>query len=257
MELTTAEIAGWVGSVLWPFFRFAALFLLLPVFSGQSAPMFVRVALALATAILLAPLLGPVPAVDPLSAEAFLITLQQILIGMAMGLIVSVVFATLLVAGEAIAMAMGLGFAQMTDPQTGASLPVVSNFLNILGALVFLSLDGHLAVFQLLVNSFETLPVAPVGLSNDDFMAMVLWGGQMYAGAVLIALPAFAAMLMVNLGFGVITRASPALNIFAVGFPMMISLGIVVIWLALPGIVDQFTDLLNQAYALIAELVAD
>lgn len=257
MEFTTGQIAAWVGSVIWPFFRFAALFIVLPIFSGQSAPMFVRVMLALATAILLAPLVGPVPAVDPLSATALLITIQQILIGLAMGLIIAVVFATLLIAGQGMAMSMGLGFAQMTDPQTGVSLPVVSNFLNIIGALVFLALNGHLAAFQLLVDSFQTLPVGPIGLDSEDFIRIAVWGGKMYAGAVLIALPAFAAMLMVNLGFGVITRAAPQLNIFAVGFPLTISLGFIIIWLALPGMVDQFTDMLREAYALIDRLVSD
>jgi len=255
MEFTTAQVAAWVGSILWPFFRIAGMLMVIPLFSALAVPPQIRILLALVLALMLGPQIGQVPAVEPLSATAFLVTLQQVLIGAVMGFVVSMTFAALSIAGEGIAMSMGLGFAQMTDPQTGFSVPVISNYFNVVVALLFLALNGHLALISLTMDSFRLMPIADSGVSSGGIYAVLAWAGQMYAGAVLVALPAFAALLMVNLGFGVVTRAAPQLNIFAVGFPAMILLGFSALIVMMPTIAQRFTELLHQAYGLLGQIL--
>ena len=169
------------------------------------------------------------PAVEPLSLTGLLISAQQVLIGLAMGFILQLVFSVLAMVGESIAMSMGLGFASMIDPQNGIQIPVLSSYYVTLATLVFLALDGHLVLIGLLVDSFHTLPIGLESLAREGLWQLVGWASRMFAGAVLIALPALASLLLVNLAFGIITRAAPQLNIFAVGFPMTILLGFVLL----------------------------
>jgi len=242
--------------VVWPFFRIAGMIMVLPLFSALSVPPQIRILLALVLALMLGPQINQAPAVDPLSATAFLVTAQQVSIGAVMGFMVVLAFGALSIAGEGIAMSMGLGFAQMTDPQTGFSVPVISNYFNVVAALLFLALNGHLALISLTVDSFRLLPISDAGLTGSDLYAVLHWASQMYIGAVLVALPAFAALLTVNLGFGVITRAAPQLNIFAVGFPAMILLGFGALIVMMPTIDSRFASLLRNAYQMLGQVMS-
>jgi flagellar biosynthetic protein FliR len=138
------------------------------------------------------------------------------------------IFDALIVAGQTIAMGMGLGLATMIDPQRGISVPVISQFFVILGMLIFLSLGGHLATIRLLSDSFTLLPLGRP-LSTDGVWMVVSWGGQMLAGAVRIALPASTALLVANIAFGVMSRAAPTMNLFAVGLPAGLLIGFVIL----------------------------
>lgn len=250
MVLSLEQITAWIGAFLWPFFRVAALFSVAPIFSAQTVPAKVRVGLALVVTLAVAPLLPPAPAVSPLSADGLLIIAQQILIGLAMGFALRLVFDALANGGQIIGMLMGLGFASMNDPQHGVSVPVLSHFFTLFATLLFLALDGHLVLLGVLVNSFETLPVSMAGVSLDSLWELVLWGGWLFAGAVLIALPATAAMLVVHIAFGVMSRASPQLNIFVIGFPITLLVGFVIMLVSLPGLLPQLTFLLDDAFGL-------
>ncbi|RMG29719.1 MAG: flagellar biosynthetic protein FliR, partial [Gammaproteobacteria bacterium] len=168
--------------------------------------------------------------------------------------VLQVVFSALVMAGQLVGMTMGLGFATLVDPQNGIQVPVVSRYYVTLASLLFLALDGHLALFSLVAESFRTLPVAPIGLHADDLRRLALWGGELFAGGVLVGLPVVVALLLANLVFGVITRAAPQLNIFAVGFPATLALGFAVILFALPGFHPEFARLLGRAFAFLGSL---
>lgn len=240
----------WVGAVMWPFIRIGAMLMSAPVFGARTVPVRVRLVLALAIAVILAPLLPPTPAVDPLSPAGLLVGAQQVLLGVAMGFILHLVFAALILAGQTIAMTMGLGFASAVDPQNGVQVPVLSQYFLITATLVFLALDGHLMVIDVLVQSFRLVPVGSAGPLPEMPWKIVLWGSHLFAGAVLIALPATVAVLMVNLAFGVMTRAAPQLNIFAVGFPVTLLAGFVLLLFSLPGLLPQISALLGEAVEL-------
>jgi flagellar biosynthetic protein FliR len=199
---------------------------------------------------------SPPPSVELISAQALVISIHQVLIGVAMGFILQLVFAAFVIAGQSIAMAMGLGFASIIDPQNGMQVPAVSQTFLIMATLIFLSLNGHLVLIEVLANSFQNLPVGMLVPSRDGLWQLVTWGSNMFAGGMLIALPAVAALLLVNLAFGVTTRAAPQLNIFAVGFPVMIMVGLAFLILTLPTITTHLSRLLLEAFDLIESFLA-
>jgi len=256
LVLSTEQIALWLGGLFWPFVRISAMMMAAPVFGARMMPVRIRVVMAMVISVVTVPLMPPVPAVDPISFAAAGILFQQIIIGVAMGFIVQMVFQALVIAGEAIASTMGLGFARMVDPANGVQVPVISQFFVVMATLLFVILNGHLLLIQLVIRSFEILPIAETGLSLPGLMQVVNWGGQMFLGGLMIALPAVTALLIVNVSMGVITRAAPQLNIFAVGFPLMILLGFIFISATLPSIFSQFTQMLMQSFEYISHALS-
>ncbi|MBI5461473.1 MAG: flagellar biosynthetic protein FliR, partial [Gammaproteobacteria bacterium] len=192
--------------------------------------------------------------IDPLSGAGVLVSAQQLLIGLLLGFLLQMVFTALMIAGHAIATGMGLGFASMVDPQNGVNVPVIGQYYVTVATLLFLALDGHLLLISVLADSFHSMPVAVDGVSRQSLWDVVAWGSRMFAGGVLIAIPAVTALLMTNIAFGVITRAAPQLHIFNIGFPITLALGFVVMFLSLPELVPQFGDLLGEAFDMIKGL---
>jgi flagellar biosynthetic protein FliR len=257
ITVSSLQLNTWVAAFLWPFLRIGAMLVAAPVFGARMVPVRVRLALALVLAVMMAPLVAQnIAAIDPLSAQGLLISAQQILIGLAMGFTLQMVFSAFVIGAQSIAMSMGLGFATVVDPQNGIQVPVVAQYYLTLATLIFLALNGHLLLVQLLVDSFQTLPVGVTGLSSNGLWEIVSWGGRMFAGAVLIALTGIAALLLINLAFGVMSRAAPQLNIFGVGFPVMMGAGFVVILVSLPGITPHVSHLMLDAFDMLGVLLA-
>lgn len=249
MLLSSAEIAAWVGTFLWPLVRVSALLMVAPVFGSRVTPRRVRLMTAVALTWAILPFIPPMPMVEPLGSDGLLVIVHQTLIGLSMGFILRLVFGALELGGQVIAMQIGLSFASLADPQNGAQSPLLSQLYTLLGTLIFLALNGHLLLIQLLVDSFTALPVAPTtGIDRDWLWVLINWGSQMFAGAVLVALPAIAALLVVNLAFGVMVRAAPQLNIFAVGFPITLVLGLLIILYSLPTLLYQLEHLFAEAF---------
>ena len=219
-----------------------------PIFGARMVPQRARLVIALLLTWIVLPLLPQVPALDPLSLSGALVTVQQLLIGLAIGFSMQLVFATLVIAGQTIAMGMGLGFAQMVDPQNGVNVPVIGQYYVVIATLLFLALNGHLALIRVLIDSFQTLPVGVDALSREDFRTIAYWGARMFADAVMVALPAVASVLLVNLAFGVVSRAAPQLNIFGVGFPVSMTLGFVILVFAIANLLPQMQHLLDGAF---------
>lgn len=254
MHLAAAELLAWVADLIWPLCRVGALLTVAPVFGSAQVPGRVRAGLTVAISVLLLPLI-PIPrAVDPLASATVIAVAREILVGLAMGLVLRVVYATLEVAGTTIANQIGLGFAAINDPSHGNQIPVLSHFYLILGTLLFLAIDAHLVLLRLLAQSFELLPPGQLTMSTDSFMALVDWGAEMFASGLLIGLPAIAALMVVNLAFGVMSRAAPQLNAFAVGFPVGLLLGLAVLIFGLPALQPEFINLVERALGQIAEL---
>jgi len=248
MLFTSADISTWIGTLFWPFVRIGAMLAIAPIFGARMVPVRARLVLALLLTWIVVPLLPQVPAVDPLSAANFLITVQQMLIGLAIGFSLQLVFATLVIAGQTIAMGMGLGFAQMVDPQNGVSVPVIGQYYVVLATLLFLALNGHLALIRILVDSFQSLPIGVDSLTREEIRSVAAWGSRMFSDAIMVALPAVASILLVNLSFGVVSRSAPQLNVFGVGFPVTLTLGFVVLIFAISNLLPQMQHLLEGAF---------
>ncbi len=242
-------------SWIWPFFRVAGLLMTAPVIGTRSVPVRIRLVIAIAITIAIVPVL-PVPAyLEPFTGPWLMTTIQQVIIGTAMGLTIRTLFVALEIAGQAIGQLMGLMMASMVDPQSGNQVPVIGQFYILLATLLFLSIDGHLLMISALVNSFQHLPISVTGISRDAAWEIITWVGTVLSTAVVIALPAMASLLIVNLSFGVMTRAAPQLNIFAVGFPIMIILGVFVVMFTLDGFFPHMLGLFDKAFGMLDHLL--
>jgi flagellar biosynthetic protein FliR len=197
-------------------------------------------------ALLVAPILPTQSGVEILSYAGAVTASREVLIGLGLGFLTQMMFAAFAMAGEIVALSTGLAFATMIDPDRGNSAPLVGQYYVILATLLFLAFDGHLALLELLIRSFEPLPAAGGGVGASGWWELVGWGSQMYRGAVQVALPAATAVLLANVSIGMIARSAPQLNIFAVGFPITLLLGLVFLLLGLPALDPQVGELLTQ-----------
>ncbi len=254
-EVTVPQLYAWIAQYFYPFCRIAALFTLLPILSTQLVSQRVRLGLASAITLLLAPLMPPMPVMELLSVQSFFIISQQILIGMAMAFVMQMLFQVFVIGGQAVAMQNGLGFATLVDPVNGVSVASISQAYLMTVNLLFFTLNGHLAVFQLLADSFQWLPVSAEGIAMDNYYELVLHGSWMFTGALMVALPSTISLLVVNLAFGVIARVAPQMNIIAIGFPFTMVMGLIIIWLTLANLLPQYENLSAEAFEFMSGMV--
>lgn len=244
-SVTSTQIDAWLGLFFWPFLRILALFIADPFFGHRSLPRRVRVGFAVILALVVAPVLPPFPAVPLDSGLAWVMAAQQLMIGAILGFGMRLALAAVDMAGNQMSLGMGFSFATFFDPQNGASTPVISQFLTIFALLVFLAINGHLMVISALVESFRILPIG-TGMAPGGFRALAAMGGQVFLVGMVLALPVIAAVLIVNVAMGILTRAAPQLNIFAVGFPLMIVAGLFVLLTALPNLAPPIAKLWEE-----------
>jgi len=201
----------------------------------------------------LVPTLPPMPLVDSISLQAFMLIAQEILIGVMLGFVLQLFFHIFVVAGQILAMQMGLGFASMVDPANGISVPVIAQYFTMLVTLLFLAMNGHLVVFEVLAESFVTLPPGS-GLQVEHYWEIANKLGWVMGAALIMVLPAVTALLVVNIAFGVMTRAAPQLNIFSIGFPLTLVLGMVIVWISMADILAHYQALASEALIMLREL---
>jgi flagellar biosynthetic protein FliR len=235
--------------------RISAMFVSMPLFSIRAVPARVRLVLSVAITLVVMPLLPPLPAVEMFSYTGFMMAIAQVLIGLTSGFILQLVFAAIVFAGQGIALSMGLGFSMMVDPQSGQQVPVIAQFYTVTATLIFVSMDGHLLLIQMLLDSFKALPIGIDGIDKANIWSILMWSSRMFAGGLLLAMPVVASLLLVNVTFGVAARAAPQLQIFSVGFPVTLMLGLLLIWKTFPDVLDQFSGMLTDGYDLIGQLL--
>ncbi|MBI4696171.1 MAG: flagellar biosynthetic protein FliR [Gammaproteobacteria bacterium] len=248
LSFTDTQILSAMHQWLWPFLRVGGFLLAAPFIGSKLVTKKARLVLAMLIALVLAPLLPAPPAVEPLSAAGLYIGVMQLFVGAAIGLVLRLVQFIAEFTGQLIAMQMGLGFAAMMDPQTGAQVPVVSQFYLILLTLLFFATNSHLLLIDLLARSFDLLPVGTQGISAAGIEIVMGWSASLLASGVMIALPIMVALLVVNLAFGVMARAAPQLNIFAVGFPITILVGAAVMFVLVGRMSGQFETAISAAF---------
>jgi flagellar biosynthetic protein FliR len=234
LSVTSAQLGAWIVAFVWPFVRMLALISSSPVFGEKKVTRQVKVALAALLAIAIAPTLGPMPAVPLFSAGGVWILIQQVLIGSAMGFSMRLVFAAVQAAGDYAGLQMGLSFASFFDPNSGGNTMVLSSLLNMLAMLIFLAVDGHLMMISTLVESFHVLPISDAPLAAEGWHVLALAGANVFSAALMLALPLIGALLTLNLAMGILNRASPQLSIFAVGFPLTLLGGILMLQQLMP-----------------------
>lgn len=255
MVISDVQIATWLTAWWLPFARIAAAMMSAPLFGHRLIPPQVRLAMALALAALLMPWQPAVSGFDPLSVQGVLLTANELLLGVCLGFILQLVFEAVLFAGQFIATGMGLGFATLVDQQQGISVAVVGQFLMLMTMLLFLAMNGHLAFIRFLADSFSVWPAGTATLTPDSMQRVLSAISAMLRGALGIALPAVIALLVVQIAMGVVSRASPTLNLFAVGFPVTLMLGLIVMERTLPALRPQVERLLAGAFETMTQLL--
>lgn len=246
--ISSGEMELWLSAIFWPFVRVLALFMTAPVLSQRAIPARVKIGLALAVAVVAAPT-SPQPADSIFSAGAPLLLMQQILIGVMMGFAAKVVFAAIDLAGNVIGLQMGLSFALFVDPVNANQTPLVGSFLNALAILIFLALDGHLALIAATAQSFELAPLSTQFMTGIGWTRMVELGTGMFQLGLHIALPVLATMLVTNMTLGIMSRAAPQLNLFSVGFPLTLLTGLLLLVVFLPNLMMAISAALSRSLA--------
>ncbi len=255
--LSEQLVTGWISEALMIFFRLGGALMVAPMFGAMYVPPRVRLLLAAALSMAVLPLVsqgapGPYPAFSP---EMLVAVLQQLLIGIAAGLLLQMIFEAVTIGMQTVSMGMGLGFAIFVDNQSGIQIPTLSQLYTLLTMLIFLALEGHLAFLHYLMESFQHIPIGADPLEGADFQRVVSWAGQMFAGGLRIALPAATAGLIANISIGIISRAAPQLNLFAIGLPFTLMAGFAVLMLTLPAARDAFIMVMQSGLAEIWQLL--
>ena len=246
VSFTEAQLLAWITPLLWPFLRTLALFTALPVLGTRVVPTRVRIGLAALITLAAEPSMPAMPAVALDSALAPMLVLQQIVIGVSLGFAVRIVFTAVEFAGEIVGLQMGLNFAGFFDPLSASTATATSRFFGTIVAWLFVVINGHLLVVMALIHSFTAFPVGPEPFAFVRTTLPHQWGAEIFATGLWIALPLVAMLLFVNLCLGAISRVAAQINIFAIGFPITLGMGLIGLLLTLPGLQQPFTMALDR-----------
>ncbi len=249
LTFTESQLIGWLTPLLWPMLRTLALIGSLPVFGQRTVPMRVKIGLALFVAVAAQPALPPIPIVPLDTPVAALLVAQQLLVGIALGFAVRIVFAAVELGGELIGLQMGMNFAGFFDPMTASTGTASGRFFSTLVGFLFVIVDGHLAVIATIVRSFEVFPVGSEPFAFLRVLQPQSWGAEIFSLGLWIALPLAGMLLFVNLVLGLVSRVAPQIHVFAVGFPVTLSVGLVGLLLTLPLMQAPVTQALERALA--------
>jgi flagellar biosynthetic protein FliR len=245
ISFTSAQLDAWLAVLVYPLARILAIVASSPVLGNAQVPARIKIGFSVLLTFIIAPTISDMPQVGIGSMQGLLIMIQQIIIGVAIGFTMRMIFSAVEMAGELAGLQMGLGFASFYDPINAVHSAIIAQWLGIIATLAFLSMNGHLYILSAMSESFQTLPIGSM-MSNKGLYGVASWGGNIFSYALQISLPILAALLITNIALGILTRAAPQLNLFAVGFPITLAIGFIVLALTMPyfaPILDQFTQI--------------
>lgn len=220
--------------------------MVVPVIGSKLVPARIRIVLSFMIAVSVSPLLGSMPLITQMDIGLFMNVLIQLLSGLGLGFATVIFFQLFILAGQFLAMQMGLGFASMVDPTNGISVTILSQFFLLMVSLSFLANSGHLLLLDVLLKGFQVNAFSVAGGLEEMSWQLVLLGQWMFSGALKLAFAAVVSLLIVNLAFGVMTRAAPQLNIFSLGFPFSLIFGLVVVWYLIQNWRLDFQSIFNE-----------
>lgn len=248
MQLNGFTLEQFLATFVFVQTRVLCLFLAAPFFSAKTLPMRIKVVTSLLITFLITPALLMTDLPNPISIEGVLLLVQQMIIGIVIGLIFQCIFQISIVAGQIIAMQSGLGFASFIDPGNQDSLPIISEFYLTTTLLMFLITNGHIYLISMIANSFDLIPIGAPIQNTASFLDIVTYFGDIFSGALSIAIPAIVALLTMNITMAIMTKAAPQLNLFTIGFPMMLIIGIFIMYMSYSEVVTISGELLTRGY---------
>ncbi len=255
IEIAWPVINEWLTSHILVFSRIAGMISAMAVIGTRNISPRIKLFLAIAITVIALPTVKKTPVLDLFSLSAFIHIALQVMIGIAIGFVSRLVFETFIIAGQIIAMQTGLGFASLVNPSTGASVPALGQMFVMIMTLIFLGIDGHLQLIELIVKSFETLPIHESSIFFVNLKFMVDWAAILFSTAFMMSLSAIVALLMVNLTFGVMSRSAPQINIFVIGFPMMTLAGLIIIWMIIKSFIPYWIQQHEAGISLVCRMI--
>jgi flagellar biosynthesis protein FliR len=244
--ISESQLAEWLSPILWPFFRVLAVFTAAPILSSRAFPVRARIALAFFISLAAQASLINQPVIDINSSGAWGAVVQQVGVGLAIGFAVRLVFSVFELAGQVIGFQMGLGFAAFFDPSTSAQSSAMGRFYANMAALLFLAVNAHIVVLMAVIRSFEAFPVDQNFLLALEKMKLYTLGAELFASALWIALPVIGMLMFANLALGIVSRVAPQMNIYSVGFPVTLAVGLVGVTVTLPMLDQPFMNLMER-----------
>jgi flagellar biosynthetic protein FliR len=255
ISFTSVQLDAWLAAFVYPLARILAMIASSPILGNKQTPVRIKVGFSVLLTIIIAPTISSMPQVAVGSVQGLFILIQQIIIGVAMGFTISLIFSAVEMAGEIAGLQMGLGFASFYDPVNAVNSAIIAQWLGIIAVLAFLAINGHLYMISALAESFHTLPIG-IMMSAQGYNGIAHWGGSIFVYALQISLPVLAALLVTNSALGVLTRAAPQLNIFAVGFPITLAIGFFVLSLSIPYFSPVLDRLTHEGIGTALKLIA-
>ncbi len=249
MDLVDNLIKG-----IWPFARIGGMVMVMPILGSDMLPARIKIYLVLGLCFFLNDKFVNFPVID-FSISTYILIIYQILIGVAIGFILQAIYQVFLMTGMLIGNQMGLGFAQLQDPENGVSVPQLSQFFGMLFLLLFINFNGHLRLIQIGIESFDTIPIGISQLNLTTVQDYAGWGAWIFARGLQLALPVTAALIIINFGFGILAKAAPQLNIFSIGFPIMLLCGFFLLWITLPNALLFFHELLELGFEKVNDML--
>jgi len=246
LQITFSQLETWLALFIWPFTRLTAFIATAPLLGHSSIPVRAKIGMAFVLTVLISPLLPPLPDAPVLSWASVGILVEQVLIGLAIGMTMNVVFAAVQAAGDMIGLQMGLAFASFFSPDTGANTMILARLLYMIALLLFLAVDGHLVLIQILAGSFSLIPIAAFSLDAGGFMMLVDYAGIIFSAGLLLALPVLGVLLIINLAMGILNRSAPQFTVFSVGFPISLTVGILLFALLMKDLGGVLVNLFDQ-----------
>lgn len=249
------ELIHTVSYYIWPLTRLSGFALTLPIISSAVTPTKVRLILIVFLTVIVGSLHPEWPSLLSFQAVGVLGLCQEFFIGLLMGFIIQLVFQAFVLGGQVIAMQTGLGFATLVDPTTKSSVPLLSQLYLMLITLVFLLLNGHLLMLEYLIKSFDIQPLGATKIGLATVWQLIIFSGWMFKGAIMLALPAIVSLLVVSLSFGIMMKAAPQINIFSIGFPITLVLGIIIVYISLSSFLPHAHNLINKGLTTVWEMI--
>jgi len=243
VHVNVLEVALFLALVL----RIGLVLFLLPFFSGQQVPAMIKAGACFSISLLLYPSLKDVVQPVPLDMTGLvLVVVAELIIGMLLALSCVLILAAFQHAGEVISFQMGLGFAQVADPHTGNQVTMLSRWFNLLGLLLFFSLNGHHYLLRAIVGSFHTIPLGAGVLTPLNYERMIALSAEVFVIAVKLAAPVMVVILMLQFGLGLMGKFAPQMNILMTSFPLSIMLGLLFLGFSVMVVGDAMTQILGH-----------
>ena len=255
MEITEGQIALFVQQYYLPFCRIGGMFMAMPIIGSRLLNTRVRLLLALMVSIVVTPMLPPLQTTSAFSLSVWIVVIQEVVIGLTIGFLFQIVFQVFVLGGQIMAMKMGLGFASMNDPSNGVQTTALSQFFLMLTTVMFIAVNGHLMLISMLVESFTSFPIGSGIFSPAAYLNLANLGSWLFVSALLMSLPVITALLFVNIAFGIMSKTSPQLNIFAVGFPFTLIVGLLLVWIGLGNFPADFSRIVDHGFLMVRDLL--